>query len=62
MNRYVARIELFVYGINNEEAVAEARKLAKELDSKYDCKAELTKMDNLNFGKMTSKPVEIEKI
>lgn len=62
MNRYVSRIELFVYGVNDKDAKKQIDKLCKKLNDKFDCRAELTKLDKLNFGSLIPKPVEIEKI
>jgi len=58
-NRYVVIIDMYVYADSNDEAIEEAKRIAKELDSKYDNKADVMEVIKHNFGSQDTEKLDI---
>jgi hypothetical protein len=56
--RYAVTMDFYVWGHSDEEAVANAKQIAKEMDSKMDNQPRLKSIDRQLHGTMGSTPVE----
>ena len=52
LKRYIAEADYYVYAKNDKEAEKKARKIASEIDEKYDNKAIVTSLHEQPFGKL----------
>lgn len=60
MKRGVATITVYVNGETNQELYNEARKIAKTINNKFDCRASVETLHDAPFGKIGSEIKEID--
>lgn len=60
MKRGIATITIFVNGENNQELLNEARKVAKSINNKFDCRASVETLHDAPFGKIGSEIKQID--
>jgi hypothetical protein len=58
-NRYVVVIDMYVYADSNDEAIQEAKRIANEIDMKYDNKADVMEVIKHNFGSPDTEKLDI---
>ena len=59
--RGIATVTYYVYGDTKQELDAEAKKIASEIEQKYDNSASVEKVELMNFGRCPSAMHELEK-
>ena len=57
--RYVVVMDMYVYAADDQAAKKEAERLAKELDSKYDNRAQVTELGEQPFASMSFRKIDL---
>ncbi len=57
--RHITTITVYTFGENTKESFEEGMKMCKMLNEKFDCHADVEKMEESKFGKLQSSPVDI---
>ena len=58
-SRHITTITVYTYGETPQESFEEGLKMCKMLNEKFDCHADVEKMEASQFGKLETSPIDI---